>query len=57
MFTFLWALFMLAVTGFLTYLGVIALRHDRRMKREREERNAKNASSASSAQSRSHAQE
>jgi len=41
--TFFWALFMLAVTGFLTYLVVITLRHDRRTKREREDRNAKNA--------------
>ena len=38
----LWALVMLAITGFLTYLTIITLRHDRKMKREREDRKAKN---------------
>lgn len=41
--TFLWVLLMLAVTGFLTYLGVMVLRQDQAMRREREDGDAKSA--------------
>ena len=32
----LWALVMLAITGFLTYLSFITFRYDRKMRHERE---------------------
>lgn len=44
--TFLWVLLMLAVTGFLTYLGVMVLRQDQAMRREREDEDAKSATGA-----------